>query len=143
MMMQRMMERDGDGDGQISRDEAPPPLLRMFDEMDTNDDGELTSEELTAFIEAKQGTIEEKLTEKFDEIDSDDDGFISPEELEQYRKEHRKTPGKDEGKDRGKGKGRGKGPNGRNGEETGPRERQGPSRGLGLRDRAPQNGEEI
>lgn len=44
-MFQRM---DRNGDGKISRDEAPAQLRRSFDRMDTNGDGQLTVDEFRA-----------------------------------------------------------------------------------------------
>lgn len=48
----RMMERDANGDGKLSRDELPGPFAeRMFDNNDTNKDGFLDSTELKAAAE--------------------------------------------------------------------------------------------
>ena len=44
----RLMQRDADGDGKISRSEMPPPLLELFDQIDTDGDGFLTAEEIRA-----------------------------------------------------------------------------------------------
>lgn len=44
----RMMRSDADGDGKISRDEAPPPLAERFDQMDADADGFLTPDEIRA-----------------------------------------------------------------------------------------------
>ena len=49
MMVNRLMQqRDANDDGQISRSEAPQPLLRMFDSLDANNDGQLQRSELSA-----------------------------------------------------------------------------------------------
>jgi autotransporter family porin len=51
----RMFDRDGDG--RISRAEAPPRMLQRWDQIDTNHDGYVTVEELKA-RDARVGTIE-------------------------------------------------------------------------------------
>lgn len=43
-----MQSLDRDGDGKISRDEAPAPMQPYFDKIDTNHDGFLSSEEMAA-----------------------------------------------------------------------------------------------
>ena len=47
-MVERMMRRDANGDGKISREEAPEPMLRRFDQMDTDQDGFIDEAELRA-----------------------------------------------------------------------------------------------
>ena len=42
----RLMRADADGDGKISREEIPPPLLQRFDQIDADRDGFLTAEEI-------------------------------------------------------------------------------------------------
>lgn len=51
-IVKRIMEADEDGDGKISKDEAPERLARGFDRMDSDDDGYLTSEEITVAMKA-------------------------------------------------------------------------------------------
>ena len=43
---------DKDGDGKLSRDEAPPRLAERFSKIDTDADGQLTREELKAAFKA-------------------------------------------------------------------------------------------
>jgi len=40
------MESDADGDGKISRDEAPRQLQQRFDQMDANGDGFIERQEM-------------------------------------------------------------------------------------------------
>ena len=47
-MADRMMRRDQDGDGKLSREEVPPRMAERFDRMDSNQDGFLDPEELQA-----------------------------------------------------------------------------------------------
>lgn len=49
--VQRILENDSNGDGKISREEAPEPILRRFDRIDTNRDGFLDEEELRVVSE--------------------------------------------------------------------------------------------
>ena len=43
-----LMQRDSDGDGKLSMDEAPPQLKRRFDQLDSNGDGFLERDELSS-----------------------------------------------------------------------------------------------
>jgi Ca2+-binding EF-hand superfamily protein len=43
-----MTRFDKDGDGALSKEEAPERMAALFDRLDTNGDGKLTAEELTA-----------------------------------------------------------------------------------------------
>jgi Ca2+-binding EF-hand superfamily protein len=71
-----MIDRlDSDEDGLVSADEFRGPEDR-FDELDTNDDGQISEGELSSSMEAN-------LTETFDELDANDDGFISEDERPQ------------------------------------------------------------
>jgi len=45
-MVERMMSRDANGDGKLSRDELPTRVQRRFDRMDTNGDGFVDQAEL-------------------------------------------------------------------------------------------------
>ena len=47
-MADRMMRRDQDGDGKLSREEVPPGMAERFDRMDSNQDGFLDQDELQA-----------------------------------------------------------------------------------------------
>ncbi len=45
-MMERMMAMDANGDGKVSKDEAPEQMKSFFDRMDPNKDGFITKDEL-------------------------------------------------------------------------------------------------
>jgi Ca2+-binding EF-hand superfamily protein len=45
--------RDRDGDGKLSREEAPPRLLERFDRLDANADGSIDREELARIFPAR------------------------------------------------------------------------------------------
>ena len=50
-MMDRLMEMDEDGDGLISREEAPERMGPMFERLDANDDGFIDPKEIEAVRE--------------------------------------------------------------------------------------------
>jgi len=60
MIIQRIMQADSDGDGQISREEAPEKLRAAFDRIDRNGDGQLDREEITTRV----GSMIEKAGQK-------------------------------------------------------------------------------
>ena len=115
-MAERLKAADTNGDGMISRDEAKalPRILKNFDAIDANHDGQLTMEELHAFHKAqhvgraghagglmkldtdKDGRISKaeaqaapRLAERFDAIDTNHDGFLTPDELKAAHARHR------------------------------------------------------
>lgn len=51
----RLMQRDRNGDGKISREEAPEQMLRRFNQIDANGDGFLDKEELQKAAERFPG----------------------------------------------------------------------------------------
>lgn len=68
---------DKDGDGKVSRDEAPEQWKRNFDAADTDDDGKISSAEVDAVLKlmgAQTGANVVKL------YDNDHDGFVAREE---------------------------------------------------------------
>lgn len=97
-IVKRIMEADEDGDGKISKDEAPERLARGFDRMDSDDDGYLTSEEITVAMKAmfqrggdRPGRPEgerggdrrfdpEAMVDRMMQADKDGDGKISKDE---------------------------------------------------------------
>jgi len=52
---QRMLENDADGDGKISKAEAPERMQGFFDNLDSNSDGYVTTEELEAMSKRWRG----------------------------------------------------------------------------------------
>jgi Ca2+-binding protein (EF-Hand superfamily) len=51
----RLKEADKNGDGQISKDEAPPMLKERFDRIDANGDGQLDQTELKQMLQRREG----------------------------------------------------------------------------------------
>lgn len=96
-------KHDANGDGKLTKDEAPPPIQEHFDELDTNKDGALDRQELQA-AHAKRGgpgghgmvarldkngdgkiakdEAPPPMQEHFDEIDANKDGFVEQAELQ-------------------------------------------------------------
>ena len=58
---------DKDGNGSISRDEAPPRLAQHFDRLDTNHDGSIDPQELAAVRKGMQARL----------VDADGDGKVT------------------------------------------------------------------
>ncbi len=54
-MVERMMRFDQDGDGKISREEAPERMRQRFDRMDSNGDGVIDEDEIKAMAERFRG----------------------------------------------------------------------------------------
>jgi len=52
---QRMLENDADGDGKISKAEAPERMQGFFDNLDSDSDGYVTTEELEAMSKRWRG----------------------------------------------------------------------------------------
>ena len=75
---------DANKDGSISRDETQSvgtEVLRAhFDNFDTDKNGTLSLQEITAFVQAQQAQLERQRNEAFSRIDTDHDGGISKDE---------------------------------------------------------------
>lgn len=110
-----LMERlDGDGDQRISLAEFKQPDANPFNQMDGNEDGELTLEEMQEFqvrrlrerIEKqfahldsnadKRVTVEEMRQDRFANMDKDGDGYLTPRELVNPRRRPGPPPGRGE-----------------------------------------------
>lgn len=79
-----LAELDKDGNGSISKDEAPPRLQASFDEVDTNQDGALDQAELQAWHEAHgPGKAGKGPGRGLAEMDEDGNGSVSAQEFEQ------------------------------------------------------------
>ena len=50
-MRERLKEADANGDGKVSKDEAPPMLRDRFDQADANSDGFLDEAEIRQMVE--------------------------------------------------------------------------------------------
>lgn len=53
--VQRIMQSDADGDGKITKEEAPERMQRAFDRIDTNGDGAIDKAEAEALAQRFQG----------------------------------------------------------------------------------------
>ena len=105
-------EKPGEGERPGRRPHPPreggQTKERMKENIDTDGDGNITLEELTAHIETRNAEVEEKMNQHFDEMDTDDDGKVSLEEAKAWAEEHRKGPreGQEEKGRQRKGQGR-------------------------------------
>jgi Ca2+-binding EF-hand superfamily protein len=123
-----LMQYDSNGDGAVSRDEAPEFLQSMFERSDTNGDGKIDSGEIAAMRERfrsggagggggrggdlmqndqdgdgkiSRDEAPEWLQPRFDRIDSNGNGFIEADELSALRNRAREGDGSnDSGRDR-------------------------------------------
>ena len=71
---------DSDGNGTLSRAEVEksvPRLVKTFDQIDTDKDGQLSRGELHAWKKAHKGERQAKAAERFKHADTDGDGAIS------------------------------------------------------------------
>lgn len=110
-----LMERlDSDGDHRISLAEFKQPDANPFSQMDGNEDGELTLEEMQEFqvrrlrerIEKQfasldsngdeRVTVEEMRQDRFAHMDKDGDGYLTPRELINPRRRPGPPPGRGE-----------------------------------------------
>ncbi len=122
---QKIMERlDVNGDGKIDKSEAPPRLLEVFDQFDTNHDGFLSSGDagvmkrvkehvkgkgkggapnlIQKHDENKDGKLQKEecptsLQKRFEELDKNHDGALDANEIKEFREETGKAPIKKKG----------------------------------------------
>jgi hypothetical protein len=86
---------DADGDGQISREEFENREASMFNAADSNDDDQVSAEELKAFMIKRHEARLDKMVERMMErVDSNDDGVISQDEFQEMKEHHRERRGK-------------------------------------------------
>lgn len=76
---ERLAEIDADGDGAISRDEAPPRMQRHFDQVDADGDGKVTAGELREGW-GKHRRGKGKAGQAM-HLDTDGDGLVSADEF--------------------------------------------------------------
>jgi Ca2+-binding EF-hand superfamily protein len=106
---------DKNGDGKVSKDEAPARMKEHFDAIDTNKDGSLDQQELQA-ARAKHGAksvadrvahldknkdgklskdeVPERMQKHFDAVDTNKDGFVDAQELEAAHQKRMQQGGK-------------------------------------------------
>lgn len=83
-IMERLRAADTNGDGVLSKDEAPGPLKEEFDKIDANGDGQLDPEELkpvVAGLVKRAAPVLTQILEHVKAIDADGDGKLSLEEV--------------------------------------------------------------
>jgi collagen type III alpha len=82
---------DADGNGFISQDEAPERLRPDFERADTNDDGQISSAELTAHLGGGRGQAGDGQVQRPEDflrsLDRNADGFITTDEMPEGRSE--------------------------------------------------------
>ena len=80
-ILEKLKALDKDGDGTVSRDEfqGPPEL---FDRLDADKDGSVTTEEGIQFARQAPGHNPEAVKERFRAMDKDNDGSISRDEFQ-------------------------------------------------------------
>lgn len=76
-------KKDGGIWGVSGRPHHPPPPEKVFDAADTNKDGVVSKEELSAIMGQNGGNIDDL----FSKVDTDSDGLISRAEDETFRKQ--------------------------------------------------------
>ncbi|MEM8978662.1 MAG: EF-hand domain-containing protein [Pseudomonadota bacterium] len=76
-------ELDTNGDGSLTQDEITARAKMRFDEVDTNGDGQLSSEEIAARADERMAKRVERMISR---RDSNDDGALSFEEMQGDRK---------------------------------------------------------
>jgi hypothetical protein len=82
---------DHNGDGQISREEFENRAKSHFIAMDTNNDKEVTSDEIKAFMDQHHKQhLDKKVAHMMERIDTDKSGTISEDEFEAM-KAHRRA----------------------------------------------------
>ena len=98
-MPARLLDRDANGDGRISRDEVPERMERIFGRLDANGDGFIDEDELEGmasrprmqrFLESDENgdgrlsrdELPEQMRQRFERMDANGDGYIDREELE-------------------------------------------------------------
>ncbi len=97
-MVTTLMDLDKNGDGKLTKDEAPERLQGLFDRGDINNDGSLNRDELTKMAQAQSssgGTGGQsqrmegrggrggfpRVDQLFAALDANSDGVLSPEEV--------------------------------------------------------------
>ncbi len=98
-MAARLLDRDANGDGRISRDEVPERMERIFGRLDANGDGFIDEDELEGmasrprmqrFLESDEDgdgrlsrdELPERMRQRFERMDANGDGYVDREELE-------------------------------------------------------------
>ena len=96
-MLSRLKQADANGDGKLSKDEAPDRMRENFDRLDTNSDGFLDDAELRKAVEnfsrmaaaAREGGGGGEFIERiFKEADKNNDGKLSKEEAPERMREN-------------------------------------------------------
>ncbi|MEM7429655.1 MAG: EF-hand domain-containing protein [Pseudomonadota bacterium] len=82
MMLRHM---DANGDGQVTREEVMPKLVRKFDRVDANADGKVTQDEVSEHIRQR---VERRVGHMFARFDANGDGIMTKPELEAHVDAH-------------------------------------------------------
>jgi hypothetical protein len=86
----KMVEKmDSDKSGSVSKDEYLEFYTNEFNDVDTNGDGSMTEEEVSAHHKKMKEKMQARQDEHFNKMDTNGDGNISKEEMQSFREQRK------------------------------------------------------